>query len=74
MRALPAEYLKQGEAEGLVPVWLKALGGAALDYVESMRCDGGKDDRGHMQGKGGRILKRLVREFADSHRNVPNPT
>ena len=40
VRALPAEYLKQGEAEGLVPVWLKALGGAALDYVESMRCDG----------------------------------
>ena len=40
MRALPAEYLKQGEAEGLVLIWLKALGGAALDYVESMRCDG----------------------------------
>lgn len=74
MQALPAEYLKQGEAEVLVPVWLKALGGAALDYLESKRCDGGKDNRGHMQGKGGQILKRLVREFADSHRNVPNLT
>ena len=39
VRASLAEYLKQEEAEGLVPVWLKALGGAALDYVESMRCD-----------------------------------
>ncbi|CBI21232.3 hypothetical protein VitviT2T_022090 [Vitis vinifera] len=74
VQALPAEYLKQGEAEVLVPVWLKALGGAALDYLESKRCDGGKDNRGHMQGKGGQILKRLVREFADSHRNVPNLT
>ena len=37
VRTLPVEYLKQGEAKGLVPVWLKALGGAALDCVESMR-------------------------------------
>jgi transportin-3 len=26
-----------------------------------------------MQGKHGRTLKRLVRDFADSHRNDPNP-
>ncbi|XP_016649424.1 PREDICTED: importin-13 isoform X4 [Prunus mume] len=74
VRALPAEYLKQGEVETLVPVWSKALAGAASDYIESRSCDGGHNSYGHMQGKGGRVLKRLVREFADSHRNVPNLT
>ncbi|KAG5534611.1 hypothetical protein RHGRI_022662 [Rhododendron griersonianum] len=72
VHTLPIEYLKQGEAEALVPVWLKALAGAATDYVESKSCDGGKNSYGHMQGKGGRILKRLIREFADSHRSIPN--
>ncbi|XP_020414989.1 transportin MOS14 isoform X3 [Prunus persica] len=74
VQALPAEYLKQGEVETLVPVWSKALAGAASDYIESRSCDGGHNSYGHMQGKGGRVLKRLVREFADSHRNVPNLT
>ncbi|XP_021822946.1 transportin MOS14 isoform X3 [Prunus avium] len=74
VQALPAEYLKQGEVETLVPVWSKALAGAASDYIESRSCDGGLNSYGHMQGKGGRVLKRLVREFADSHRNVPNLT
>ncbi|KAG6660061.1 transportin MOS14 [Carya illinoinensis] len=74
VHALPVEYLNQGEAESLVPVWLKALAGAASDYLESKSCDGGKSNYGHMQGKGGRVLKRLVREFADNHRNVPNLT
>ncbi|KAK9271665.1 hypothetical protein L1049_002028 [Liquidambar formosana] len=74
VQALPVEYLKQGEAETLVPLWLKALAGAASDYLESKSCDGGKSNHGHMLGKGGRVLKRLVREFADSHRNVPNLT
>ncbi|KAL5581494.1 hypothetical protein UlMin_013936 [Ulmus minor] len=74
VQALPVEYLKQGEAETLVPIWVEALGGAASDYVESKRCDGVQSDYGHMQGKGGRILKRVVREFADNHRNVPNLT
>ncbi|KAE9446110.1 hypothetical protein C3L33_22060, partial [Rhododendron williamsianum] len=74
VHTLPIEYLKQGEAEALVPVWLKALAGAATDYVESKSCDGGKNSYGHMQGKGGRILKRLIREFADSHRSIPNPS
>lgn len=74
MQVLPAEYLKQGEAETLVPVWLKALAGAASDYLESKSCNGGHSNYGHMQGKGGRVLKRLVREFADGHRNVPNLT
>ncbi|KAJ4729616.1 Transportin like [Melia azedarach] len=74
VQVLPAEYLKQGEAETLVPVWLKALAGAASDYLESKSCNGGHSNYGHMQGKGGRVLKRLVREFADGHRNVPNLT
>uniref|UniRef100_A0A5B7BA30 Putative importin-13 isoform X2 n=1 Tax=Davidia involucrata TaxID=16924 RepID=A0A5B7BA30_DAVIN len=74
VQTLPVEYLKQGEAESLVPVWLKALAGAATDYLKSRNCDGGKSNHGYMQGKGGRVLKCLVREFADSHRNVPNLT
>ncbi|KAM7512663.1 hypothetical protein LguiB_011538 [Lonicera macranthoides] len=74
VQTLPAEYLKQGEAESLVPLWLKALGDAAMDYLESRRNSGGgkNNNSGHMQGKGGRCLKRLVREFADTHRNIPN--
>ncbi|XP_059294401.1 transportin MOS14 isoform X3 [Lycium ferocissimum] len=71
---LPAEYLKQGEVESLVPLWIKALSAAASDYIESRRNVGETSDYGHMQGKGGRILKRLVREFADGHRNSPNFT
>lgn len=72
VQALPAEYLKQGEADTLAPIWLKALVGAASDYLESKSCNRGESDYGHMQGKGGRVLKRLIREFADSHRNAPN--
>ncbi|KAI3916887.1 hypothetical protein MKW98_014348 [Papaver atlanticum] len=74
VRALPAEYLKQGEAETLVPMWLKALANAASDYLESRTRDGGINNHGHMQGRGGRTLKRIIREFADTHRNVPNLT
>ncbi|KAH9622089.1 hypothetical protein KSS87_005277 [Heliosperma pusillum] len=74
VHGLPVEYLKQGEAETIVPSWLKALAGAASDYLESKTCNGVKNDYGHMQGKGGRVLKRLVREFADNHRNLPNFT
>lgn len=74
VHGLPVEYLKPGEAETLVPIWLKALTGAASDYIESKSCDGRKSNHGHMQGKGGRVLKRLIREFADSHRNIPNLT
>lgn len=70
VQVLPAEYLKQGETETLPPVWLKALAGSASDYLESMSCNGGNSNYGHMQGKGGRVLKRIIREFADSHRNV----
>ncbi|XP_022148144.1 transportin-3 isoform X2 [Momordica charantia] len=72
--ALPLEYLKPGEVETLVPLWLKALGDAASDYLDSKSCDELKNNYGHMQGKGGRVLKRLVREFADGHRNIPNVT
>ncbi|GLT95639.1 hypothetical protein SLE2022_133070 [Rubroshorea leprosula] len=74
VQALPVEYLRQGEVETLVPIWLNALGGAASDYLESKSCNGVKSDYGHMQGKGGRVLKRLIREFADGHRNIPNLT
>ncbi|KAH1108562.1 hypothetical protein J1N35_012330 [Gossypium stocksii] len=74
VQALPPDYLKQGEAETLVPVWLKALAGAASDYLESKSSNGRTSDYGHMQGKGGRMLKRVIREFADSHRNIPNFT
>lgn len=74
VQALPVEYLKKGEAETIVPVWCKALAGAASDYLESKSSEGLLNDYGHMQGKGGRVLKRLIREFADSHRNVPNLT
>ncbi|ERN06419.1 transportin MOS14 isoform X1 [Amborella trichopoda] len=72
--ALPAEYLKQGEAEILVPKWLKALEGAASDYLESKTCTGRRTSDGYMQGKGGRALKHIIRDFADTHRNVPNLT
>ncbi|KAL5864664.1 hypothetical protein ACOSQ3_002178 [Xanthoceras sorbifolium] len=74
VQVLPVEYLKQGEAETLVPAWLEALAGAATDHLESKSCIAGKSNYGHMQGKGGRVLKRVIREFADGHRNVPNLT
>lgn len=74
VQGLPVEYLKQGEADTMLPVWLEALGGAASDYLESKCCNGGNNNYGHMQGKGGRVLKRLVREFADGHQNMPNLT
>lgn len=74
VQALPAEYLNHGEAETLVPHWSKALADAASDYLQSKNSDGLKNHFGHMQGKGGRVLKRLVREFADAHRNIPNLT
>lgn len=74
VQTLPPEYLKQGEADTIVPMWLEALTNAASDYLESMSCDTGRSNRGHMQGKGGRTLKRIIRDFADSHRNVTNPT
>lgn len=69
VRSLPSEYLRNGEAESLGPVWVKALADAAFDYVESRTSDGEKNHK-HMRGKGGRILKSLFREFVDSHRNI----
>ncbi|CAD5182501.1 unnamed protein product [Musa acuminata subsp. malaccensis] len=74
VQSLPLEYLKQGEPETIIPLWLKALASAASDYVESKTCDTGRGDNGHMLGKGGRTLKRIIRDFADTHRNFPNPT
>ncbi|CAN7064189.1 unnamed protein product [Brassica oleracea var. botrytis] len=73
--ALPSEYLKQGEAEKIVREWSEALGGAGIDYLENKSCNFASSNSlggGHMQGKHGRALKRLVRDFADSHRNDPN--
>ncbi|XP_030461321.1 transportin MOS14 [Syzygium oleosum] len=74
VQGLPVEYLTLGESENLVPLWLKALAGAASECLDSWSSDGVKSNCGHMQGKGGRVLKRLVREFADNHRNIPNLT
>lgn len=72
MQTLPPEYLRQGEADSLVPIWLKALASAGSDYLDNINCNGRKNECAHMQGKGGRVLKRLIREFADNHRSVPN--
>ncbi|KAF3776916.1 Transportin-3 [Nymphaea thermarum] len=74
VQALPSEYLKPGEVEILVPSWLNALSSAASDYIESMTSIAGKKTHGHMQGKGGKRLKHIIREFADTHRNVPSLT
>ncbi|XP_073005339.1 uncharacterized protein [Typha latifolia] len=74
VQSLPSDYLKQGEADMIVPLWLKALASAASDYLDSRTCGTGRTDHGHMQGQGGRTLKRIVRNFAETHRNVPNPT
>ncbi|CAI0555785.1 unnamed protein product [Linum tenue] len=68
VHGLPVEYLKPGQDDTLVPVWLDALAGAAADYLDSKSSKGVKNNYGHMQGKGGRVLKRIIREFADSHR------
>ncbi|KAH6811312.1 ARM repeat superfamily protein [Perilla frutescens var. frutescens] len=73
LQTLPGEYLKTGEVECLVPNWMKRVVGAASDYLESSR-EISNDGHRHMQGKGGRLLKRLLREFADNHRNIPNLT
>lgn len=70
VRSLPGEYLRQGEAESLAPVWLKALADAAVDYVESRSSNGGMWVKGKGKGKGGRMLKCLFREFVDTHRNI----
>lgn len=74
VQALPSEYLKPGEIELLVPSWLSALASAASDYIESMTSTAGKKNHGHMQGKGGKRLKHIIREFADTHRNIPSLT
>ncbi|KAK9052298.1 hypothetical protein SSX86_028927 [Deinandra increscens subsp. villosa] len=68
VRSVPGEYLRQGEAECLAGVWVKVLGDAGIDYVES-RTNGEKNHK-HMRGKGGRMLKSLFREFVDTHRNI----
>ncbi|PIA33632.1 hypothetical protein AQUCO_04100211v1 [Aquilegia coerulea] len=71
VQAMPAEYLRQGEVDTLVPMWMKALAGAASDYLESRSLHGERSHHGHMQGKGGRTLKRIIRDFAESHRSSP---
>lgn len=71
--SLPSEYLRQGEAEIIIPLWLKVLLDAASDYLHSRTGDNVRNHHGYMQGKGGRTLKRIIRDFAESHRNVPTP-
>ncbi|VAI05521.1 transportin MOS14-like isoform X3 [Triticum dicoccoides] len=70
---LQTTYLRQGEAEMIIPLWLKVLQDAASDYLHSRTGDNCRNHPGYMQGKGGRTLKRVIRDFAESHRNVPTP-
>ncbi|XP_078159617.1 ARM repeat superfamily protein isoform X1 [Carex rostrata] len=69
VQALPSEYLKPGEAEAIVPLWLEALENAASDFLKTAATPG--DSYVHMRGKGGRTLKRIIRDFAESHRHTP---
>jgi transportin-3 len=73
VKSLPSEYLKQGEAEMIIPLWLKVLEDAGSDYLHSRTGDNIINHQGYMQGKGGRTLKRIIRDFAESHRNAPTP-
>ncbi|WVZ51352.1 hypothetical protein U9M48_002505 [Paspalum notatum var. saurae] len=73
VKSLPSEYLNQGEAEMIVPLWLKVLEDAGSDYLHSRTGDNIRNHQGYMQGKGGRTLKRIVRDFVESHRNIPTP-
>lgn len=73
VKSMPSEYLRQGEAEMIVPLWLSVLHDAASDYLHSRTGDNVRNNHAYMQGKGGRTLKRIVRDFAESHRNAPMP-
>ncbi|KAF8650838.1 hypothetical protein HU200_063746 [Digitaria exilis] len=73
VKSLPSEYLKQGEAEMIIPLWLKVLEDAGSDYIHSRTGDNIANHQVYMQGKGGRTLKRIIRDFAESHRNAPTP-
>lgn len=69
---MPSEYLKPGEVETLIPTWLKAMEAAAADVYKSRAAVGNGGRAGYLQGDGGRMLKRVLREFADAHRySVP---
>ncbi|KAJ7532039.1 hypothetical protein O6H91_14G069600 [Diphasiastrum complanatum] len=70
VRALPSEYLRQGEAEILTATWLKFLKAAASDIYKTRLISSSRAGSGYMQGDGGRSLKRILREFADGHRFV----
>ncbi|XP_024319110.1 transportin MOS14 isoform X2 [Brachypodium distachyon] len=73
VKSLPSEYLRHGEAEMIIQLWLKVLQDAASDYLHSRTVSNGRNHPGYMQGKGGRTLKRIIRDFAESHRNIPIP-
>ncbi|KAH7302716.1 hypothetical protein KP509_23G084200 [Ceratopteris richardii] len=64
VHALPSEYLRPGEAEQLIPSWLKAMESASSDYFHKIASSG------DLKADCGRSLKRVVREFADSHRHT----
>uniref|UniRef100_A0A453I1R9 Uncharacterized protein n=1 Tax=Aegilops tauschii subsp. strangulata TaxID=200361 RepID=A0A453I1R9_AEGTS len=51
--SLSSEYLRQGEAELIIPLWLKVLQDAASDYLHSRTGDNCRNHPGYMQGKGG---------------------
>ncbi|EFJ12365.1 hypothetical protein SELMODRAFT_446653 [Selaginella moellendorffii] len=61
IQALPAEYLRHGEAERLSVTWLEALRAAASDV------DAGNSIR-QRGGNGGRSLKRVLRDFVEQHK------
>uniref|UniRef100_A0A803LR72 Exportin-1/Importin-beta-like domain-containing protein n=1 Tax=Chenopodium quinoa TaxID=63459 RepID=A0A803LR72_CHEQI len=64
VHGMPAEYLKQGEADTLVPNWLKALAAAASDYLESKTCNGIKTDYGHGHMQAWIIAPRLTLPYS----------
>ncbi|KAG2562521.1 hypothetical protein PVAP13_8KG282700 [Panicum virgatum] len=53
--------------------WLQStvLEDAGSDYLHSRTGDNIRNRQEYMQGKGGRTLKRIIRDFAESHRNAP---
>ena len=54
----------------IIPLWLKVLEDAGSDYLHS-RTSNNIRNQEYMQGKGGRTLKHIIRDFAESHRNAP---
>lgn len=65
MDCLPEEYLKQNEINYLVTIWKETLVVAASDYLASRENDSIRNGNMRPQGRGGRALKKIIRNFAD---------